>query len=108
MKGETPISFQTWGSYSVNDASAMVSQFFKHGSLDDARDDETLSYLEIADSSTDPEVRKENYTKAIERITEQAFWAPMFSYNTNSVHTKDVAYTPTADEVLRFTTMNWN
>ena len=108
MKGETPISFQTWGSYSVNDASAMVSQFFKHGSLDDARDDETLGYLEIADSSTDPEVRKENYTKAIERITEQAFWAPMFSYNTNYVHTKDVAYTPTADEVLRFTTMSWN
>lgn len=108
MKGETPISFQTWGSYSINDASAMVSQFFKHGSLDDARDDETLEYLNIADSSTDPEVRKENYAKAIARITEQAFWAPMFSYNTNYVFTKEVDYTPTADEVLRFTTMSWN
>ena len=108
MKGETPISFQTWGSYSVNDASAMVSQFFKHGSLDDARDDETLGYLDIADSSTDPEVRKENYAKAIERITEEAYWAPMFSYNTNYVYTNEVAYTPTADEVLRFTTMTWN
>ncbi len=107
MDGEVPISFQTWGSYSINDASAMVSQFFKHGSLDYAMDDETLEYLNTADSSTDPEVRKENYAKAIERITEQAYWAPMFSYNTNYVTTNEVDYTPTADEVLRFTTASW-
>ncbi|MEM5543951.1 ABC transporter substrate-binding protein [Sulfitobacter sp. AS92] len=107
MKGETPISFQTWGSYSINDASAMVSQFFKHGSLDYAMDDETLEYLNIADSSTDEAVRKENYSKAIERITEEAYWAPMFSYNTNYVTTNEVEYTPTADEVLRFTTVSW-
>ena len=107
MKGETAVSFQTWGSYSINDASAMVSQFFKHGSLDYAMDDETLEYLNTADSSTDPEVRKENYSKAIERITEEAYWAPMFSYNTNYVTTNEVDYTPTADEVLRFTTASW-
>jgi peptide/nickel transport system substrate-binding protein len=108
MDGEVPISFQTWGSYSVNDASAMVSQFFKHGSLDDARDDQVLAALETADSSTDPDTRIEHYAKAIERITDQAYWAPMFSYNTNYVFTKEVSYTPTADEVLRFTTMEWN
>ena len=107
MKGEVPLSFLTWGSYSINDASAMVSQFFKHGSLDDARDDEVKADLDIADSSTDPEVRKEHYTKAIARITSEAFWAPMFSYNTNYVFKSDVDYTPTADEVLRFTNMTW-
>ncbi|SHL91837.1 peptide/nickel transport system substrate-binding protein [Roseovarius litoreus] len=108
MKGEVPLAFLTWGSFSINDASAMVSQFFKHGSLDDARDDQVLADLNVADSSTDPEVRIEHYTKAIERITDQAYWAPMFSYNTNYVYTDEVAYTPTADEVLRFTTMSWN
>lgn len=108
MSGEVPLAFLTWGSYSVNDASAMVSQFFKHGALDDARDDQVLADLEIADSSTDPETRIAHYEDAIERITEQAYWAPMFSYNTNYVFTKEVAYTPTADEVLRFTTMEWN
>tara|TARA_R110002049_G_scaffold203654_1_gene374218 strand:- start:14025 stop:15542 length:1518 start_codon:yes stop_codon:yes gene_type:complete len=107
MKGETAISFQTWGSYSVNDASAMVSQFFKHGSLDYAMDDATLASLNVADSATDDAVRKENYTAAIERITEEAYWAPMFSYNTNYVTTTEVEYTPTADEVLRFTTTSW-
>ncbi|QCO58148.1 ABC transporter substrate-binding protein (plasmid) [Pseudorhodobacter turbinis] len=108
MKGEVPMSFQTWGSYSVNDASAMVSQFFKHGSLDDAQDDQTKEWLDIADSSTDDATRVEYYTKALQRIADQAYWAPMFSYNTNYVMTKEVEYTPTADEVLRFTNMTWN
>ena len=49
MDGEVPLSFQTWGSYSINDASAMVSQFFKHGSLDSTRDDQVLEWLNIAD-----------------------------------------------------------
>ena len=108
MTGDVPLAFLTWGSYSVNDASAMVSQFFKHGSLDDARDDQVLADLEVADSSTDPDTRVEHYAKAIERITDQAYWAPMFSYNTNYVFTNEVEYTPTPDEVLRFTTMEWN
>jgi peptide/nickel transport system substrate-binding protein len=107
MTGDVPLAFLTWGSFSVNDASAMVSQFFKHGSLDDARDDQVLADLEVADSATDDATRIEHYTKAIERITDQAYWAPMFSYNTNYVFTKEVALTPTADEVLRFTTTEW-
>lgn len=108
MKGEVPISFQTWGSFSINDASAMVSQFFKHGELDDARDDEVLAELDIADSSIDPETRIEHYGIALQRIADQAYWAPLFSYNTNYVFTKEVSYTPTPDEVLRFHTATWN
>lgn len=108
MKGEVPLSFQTWGSYSINDASAMVSQFFKHGSLDTTRDDQVLEWLDVADSSTDPDTRIEYYRKALVRIADEAYWAPMFSYNTNYVTSKEVNYTPTADEVLRFTNMTWN
>ncbi|NHF74413.1 ABC transporter substrate-binding protein [Paracoccus xiamenensis] len=108
MKGEVPFAFQTWGSFSVNDASAMVSQFFKGGELDDARDEQVIQDLGVADTSTDPEKRKEFYAKALTRVAEEAYWAPMFSYNTNYVFTKDLAYTPTADEVLRFTSMTWN
>lgn len=107
MKGDVPISFQTWGSYSINDASAMVSQFFKHGSLDTTRDDQVKEWLDVADSATDPDKRVEYYTKALQRIADEAYWAPMFSYNTNYVFSKEVEYTPTADEVLRFTSMEW-
>ncbi|WP_340108976.1 ABC transporter substrate-binding protein [Pikeienuella sp. HZG-20] len=107
MKGDSPISFLTWGSYSINDTSASTSQFFKLGQMDDARDEQVKAWLDIADVSTDPEVRKENYSKALKRIAEQAYWAPMFSYNTAYVYSKDIDYTPTPDEVLRFTTMKW-
>lgn len=108
MKGEVPLSFLTWGSYSINDASAMVSQFFKHGSLDDSRDDQVLADLNVADSATDPATRIEYYSKALKRIADEAYWAPLFSYNTNYVFKPSVSYTPTPDEVLRFTTMTWN
>ncbi|MEX1663157.1 ABC transporter substrate-binding protein [Thioclava sp. 15-R06ZXC-3] len=108
MKGEIPLQFLTWGSFSINDASAIVSQFFKGGELDDARDKQVEEWLAVADSATDPEKRKEYYKKALQRIADEAYWAPMFSYNTNYVSSKEVNYTPTADEVLRFTTMKWN
>lgn len=107
MKSGTPITFQTWGSYSINDTSAITSQFFKFGSLDDARDEEVRDWLDVADSATDPAVRKENYAKALSKIADQAYWVPMFSYNTNYVFTGDVTYTPTPDEVLRFVDMSW-
>lgn len=108
MKGGTPVSFQTWGSYSINDASAITSQFFKFGSLDDSRDEEVRDWLDVADSATDPEKRKEYYAKALTKIADQAYWVPMFSYNTNYVFTNEVSYTPTPDEVLRFVDISWN
>jgi len=105
--GEVPIGSLTWGSSSINDASAMVSHFFKHGNQDDARNDDVLAALEAADSSTDVQVREENYATALKIIAEQAYWAPLFSYNTNYVMTDDVSYTPTTDEVLRFNEASW-
>ncbi len=107
MKGEVPFSFLTWGSYSVNDASAITSQFFKFGDLDDARDEEVRDWLDKADTSTDPEVRKENYAKALKKIADEAYWVPLFSYNTNYVFSNEVSYQPTPDEVLRFVEMSW-
>lgn len=107
MKSGSPVSFQTWGSYSINDTSAITSQFFKLGSLDDARDAEVAGWLDAADSATDPAVRQDNYSKALKKIADEAYWVPMFSYNTNYVFTPEVTYTPTPDEVLRFTDMVW-
>ncbi|MBC2860831.1 ABC transporter substrate-binding protein [Stappia sp. 28M-7] len=107
-KGETSMSFQTWGSYSVNDASAITSQFFKHGKEDFARDDEVLEWLNVADTSVDPAVRKENYSKALNKIADEAYWVPLFSYNANYVFTKEATFTPTPDEVVRFFHVRWN
>lgn len=103
-----PVNFQTWGSYSINDVSAgFTGEFLKGGVGDSVKDAEVMEALEVADTSTDPEVRIANYSKALNRIADQAFAVPLFSYNTNYVFTQEVAYTPTPDEVLRFATMRW-
>jgi peptide/nickel transport system substrate-binding protein len=108
MKSGTPVSFQTWGSYSINDTSAITGEFFKFGQLDDSRDPEVRDWLDVADSATDPKKREEFYAKALTKIADEAYWVPMFSYNTNYVFSNAVSYTPTPDEVLRFVEMSWN
>ena len=106
-KGQTAIAFQSWGSYSVNDVSAITSLFFKMGELDFARDEEVKNWLQVADTSIEPATRKELYGKALKKIADQAYWVPLFSYNVNYVFTKSVSYKPSPDEVVRFFQMKW-
>lgn len=105
--GEIPFRFMTWGSYSVNDASAITSHFFKHGPDDYARDPDLKVWLETADTSTDPGIRKENYLKALRRIAEEVYWLPLWSLNTYYVYTKDLEFMPTPDEIPRFFQARW-
>jgi peptide/nickel transport system substrate-binding protein len=107
LAGEVPFQFMTWGSYEINDASAITSHFFRGGKDDYARDPRVIEWLEIADTSTDVEVRKANYKKALQRIAEQAYWLPLWSYNVTYVFTDEVNFEPTADEIPRFFTMSW-
>ena len=102
-----PLTFQTWGSFSINDVALITSLFFKFGSQDDAREPEVCDWLEAADNSVDPTFRMENYSKALKRIAEEAYWIPLFSYNANYVSTREVEYTPTPDEVVRYFSMGW-
>jgi peptide/nickel transport system substrate-binding protein len=106
-KGKTSVAFQTWGSYSVNDVSAITSLFFKFGELDFARDEEVRKWLDEADGSVDPAKRKELYAKALRKIADQAYWVPLFSYPVNYVLSKDLNFTPSPDEVVRFFEMSW-
>ncbi|KFF48940.1 ABC transporter substrate-binding protein [Gammaproteobacteria bacterium MFB021] len=105
--GKTDMSFKTWGSYSVNDASAFTSVYFGGGADDLWQDPQVESWLETADTSTDPEVRRENYRQALARISQQAYWAPLFSYSTYYAYTSDLNFTPYPDELPRFTEASW-
>ncbi|WP_413204255.1 ABC transporter substrate-binding protein [Rhodospirillum sp. A1_3_36] len=106
-KGESSISFQTWGSYSINDVTAITSQFFKFGTLDYARDEEVRDWLEVADTTVDEAARKENYSKALKKIAAEVYWLPLFSYNANYVFNKDADFTPTPDALVRFYDISW-
>lgn len=106
-KGDTPMFLMDWGSYSMNDMSAITSHFFKKGPDDFAMDDEVAAWLEEGDTNVDPEVRKENYAKAIKKITEQVYWLPMFNHVRNYAHVEGLDFTPYADEIPRLWQYGW-
>ena len=105
--GRAPMSFAAWGSFSINDASAFTGNFFKGGPDDTAKDPQVIGLLETADATMDAKERKAKYSKALQRISEQAFWAPMFSYSTNYAFVSDLNFQSEPDELPRFFTASW-
>lgn len=106
-KDEVAISFQTWGSYSLPDVSAITGEFFTGGDLDDAHDPEIIDWVNEAGSITDRAKREELYSKAHAKIAEEAYWVPLWTYNVNYVLSKELDFTPTDDEVIRFADFSW-
>ncbi|CAN7659265.1 ABC transporter substrate-binding protein [Rhizobium rhizogenes] len=107
IKEGVPMSFLTWGSNSIADASAITSEFFTMGGEDDARDKSLSDLLEKADSSIDPAERKTLYKQALSTIADKAYWVPLWNYSTNYIMSKDVSFTPTPDELVRFYEIGW-
>jgi len=109
IAGKTTVNFWTWGSYSVNDASGSTSVYFGNGvERDLAKDQQVNDWLEKADTTIDLAIRKANYKKALSRISDQAYWLSLWSYSYNYAFSKDLDFTPTADEIPRFFTSSWN
>ncbi len=106
-KGTTPINHMTWGSNSIPDVSAITSHFFSGGRDDPAKDPEVIKNLETADTSVDPEVRKRHYKEALEKISANLYWLPMFTYAKYYVYSKDLDFKTTPDEIPRFYTAKW-
>jgi len=106
-KGENPLYFGSWGSYSINDVSANMPNFFTGGNDDYARDPELKRYLEEGGSTNDPANRKVAYSAAIRIATEKAYWVPMFTFVTIYAHTKQLDFKPYPDELPRYYLAKW-
>jgi peptide/nickel transport system substrate-binding protein len=106
-KGENPLYLGSWGSYSINDVSANMPNFFTFVNDDYARDPEMKKLLEDGGSSNDPVVRKRAYSAAIKRATEQAYWLPLHTYVTTYGFAKALDFTPYPDELPRFYLAKW-
>jgi len=104
---KAPLAHWTWGSFSINDVSAGVSIFHKFAPDDANRDLEVRDLLVRADTSVDPEIRKDAYAKALALIAERAYVLPMYSIPINYVAAKDLVFTPYPDEIPRFWEMTW-
>lgn len=105
--GKTPITFQTWGSFSVADASAFTGVWFKGDADDSSHDAEVQKLLKSADTSVDTEERLKTYQQALKMIAEKAYLFPLFSYPANYAFTNDLAFTGESDELPRFYAAHW-
>ena len=107
LKDEVPMSFLTWGSGSVLDVAASTSKFFDGSAIDDVRNSELTAMLKAADTTSDAELRKETYSKALKLVADEAYWVPLWAYTTNYVYAPELNYTPYADEYIRLYEMSW-
>ncbi len=106
-EAKTAMHHMTWGSFSINDVSAITSHFFKMGRDDYAMDEEVKGWLDKADTTVDPAMRKEFYKKALAKISGEVYWLPMFSYAKYYAFSKDLNFTPTPDEIPQFYNASW-
>src|SRR5205085_2049721 len=79
--GKNPMDAGDWGSYSINDVSAVLPYFFTGGEADYARDPEVQKLVEAGGATIDPDERRKNYSDAIRLITERALWVPLYTYS---------------------------
>ena len=107
QQGKAPIDEGNWGSYSINDVSAILPQYFTGGPSDQTRDPEIKRLVEAGGSTTDPDQRRKNYSAAIALITSHAYWVPMFTQTITYGVSKQLNFKPFADELPRFYLSSW-
>jgi len=107
IEGKNQMEMGSWGSYSINDASAFMPFFFAGGGQDYARDAELQAMVEAGGSSTDPDKRRAAYSAAIKRITERAYYMPLFTFVTTYATTRTLNFKAFPDELPRFYLASW-
>ena len=106
-EGRNPLDLGSWGSYSINDASAYFPNFFGAGGQDYTRDPEVTRLVEAGGTTTDPDQRRASYSAAIKRISEQAFYLPLFTVVKTYASSRALNFRPSGDELPRFYLSTW-
>ena len=107
LAGQNPLEAGDWGSYSINDVSAIMPQYFGGGGNDYTRDPEIAELVKTGGSTTDPDKRRKAYSAAIKLITERANWLPMYTYTITYGLSRQLNFKPYPDELPRFYLSSW-
>jgi len=108
QKGEVPLYMQSWGSYSINDVSAIMPVMFGAGALDNySKDPELEKLIAEGGATSDKAVRAKAYSAAIKIATEQAYWLPINTYVNAYAFAKDLDFKTFPDELPRFYWAKW-
>ena len=114
QEGKTTMDLGNWGSYSINDVSAFLPQYFSGGqatgfSTNDLAHDAEVQRLVIAGgATTDKAERMKDYAAAIKRITEQVYLIPLFTSVGTYAYRRELSFKPWPDELPRYYLSSWN
>lgn len=107
-RGEAQLYMGSWGSYSINDVSAILPVMFGANANDNYSKDPELEKLVAEGGSTaDKEVRKAAYSKAIQIATAKAYWLPINTYVNTYAFSKQLEFKTFPDELPRFYFAKW-
>ena len=107
IAGQNPVTSGTWGSYSINDVSAILPFFFDGNPNDYARDPDLQKMVAAGGSTTDPDERRKAYSAALRRISDQMYWLPLHTYVTTYAFSRQLNFKPFPDELPRFFLATW-
>jgi peptide/nickel transport system substrate-binding protein len=106
-EGKNPLEAGSWGSYSINDVSAFLPYFFDGGAHDYSRDAEVTKLVTEGGATINPDQRRAAYTAAIRRITDQAYYMPLFTNVSTYAMSKQLNFKTFRDELPRFYLASW-
>lgn len=108
QKGEAPLYMGSWGSYSINDVSAILPVMFGAGALDNySKDPELEKLIAEGGATSNTEVRKKAYSAAVKIATEKAYWLPINTYVNTYAFAKGLEFKTFPDELPRFYFAKW-
>jgi len=96
-----------WGSYGVNDVSALLNNFFTLSEDDMAQDEAVSEALLEAAQTADSDVRMEKYDFAVRRIAQELYWYPMWTHPTTYAYSANLDFQSHPDENPRFFEARW-
>lgn len=106
--GQAPLYMGSWGSYSVNDVSAILPVMFGAGAPDNYSRDPELERLVAEGGATgDRDTRLKAYSQAIQIATEKAYWLPINTYVNTYAFNRLLEFKTFPDELPRFYFAKW-
>ena len=105
--GAAPLFLGSWGSWSINDVSAILPAFFGGGALDAARRPEISTLVRDGDQAATADARRAAYGKAIEMVARDALFMPLYIDGATYGVSRRLAFRAAADELPRFYRMAW-
>jgi peptide/nickel transport system substrate-binding protein len=99
--------FGSWGSGGLADVEGMSNHFLPNTDRNMTGDPRVAEYMIGGQKFRDEAKRLEMYTKGVQLIAEQAYWAPLYTFTVNYLTSKDLDFAVPKDGLPRLFMAKW-